>query len=153
MEDKKIAVQGVHPSIDGEYDFVTIDEWNHDEWHRVKTLTGLVFGDFLEADEAQKFDMDVIYAMAVVACDRDGRVPKPERFLKLAKIGQIILPTVETVEETEEDDAGPPELANATEPVSPESNGESADDSGQSTNPHAVPSGLLPYLVSTGDQH
>lgn len=112
----KVVVKGIAPQIDGEYDLVTVDLWTHDEWHRVKKLTGLKVSDFVAANDEQEADADVLFALGVIACERAGKM-NPERLLKLGRLGQI---DVVAAEEEGGEEESPPE--------EPSTGGKSTDD-------------------------
>lgn len=139
----KVVVANIDPRIDGDYELVPIDEWTHDEWHKVKKLTGLKVHDFVAANEEGEADADVLLALGYIACLRAGR-SSPQTFLIQGKLGDIDVQldddeaaAAEAEELAEADDAGPPAPPSAG---SDSSNGAATSADGDSTNPS---SGLL----------
>jgi len=113
------VVKGIHDQIDGEYPLVTVDDWTYDEWHRVKKLTGLIVSDFIQANNEEQADADVLFALGVIACDRAGK-QNPERLLRLGKLGAIdVVP-----DEEEDEEVGSP-------PEEPSTGDENSDDTAQ----------------------
>ena len=118
----KLTLEGVHPALDGTYDF---DETYFTNWelHAIKQLTGITAGRLEQA--FADLDNDIIVALAMVALMRDGKVTSQTPWsseqvhaLWRAPTGKISL------DFGEGDDADPPTVS-APEGAESESNGSS----------------------------
>ena len=104
----RLTLTGVHPLLDGEYDF---DESYFSNWelHAIKNLTGLTAGKLEQA--FAEVDNDIVVAIAMVALMRSGKITSRTPWaseqidaLWKAPTGQI------SMDFGAEDDVDPPEL-------------------------------------------
>lgn len=96
---------------EGTYPFVEIDEWTRGEWRIVRNLTGYMPVTFF--DGLKGGDPDTTGAMAVVAMLRAGKIGEddvPTVWDRLSAADAYESVSIEGAEETEEGDAGPPEI-------------------------------------------
>ncbi len=116
----KVVIRDIDPRVDGEYPLASVDDWSYEEWHQVKKVTGLVLGDFLNADDEALTDTGVILALAMVACERAG-IQKAYLMLKHGRLDNIELVPDEEEAEQEEEQNPPEQPSTDSEPDSDDS--------------------------------
>lgn len=124
----QISITGIGKKIDGVYELEPASITNR-EYHEIKLLTGLRFGELLDAFLAKDPALWVSYALlALRRADKDVSVD----LLWDAPHGSVTL-VFPDAEEPDEDDAGPPasELP-GNAPDSPEGSGATSSSSSES---------------------
>jgi hypothetical protein len=143
----KLVVTDV-PGLDGEY-AADITFFTNRELHRIKKMTGLRAGEFMEA--FQVGDNDMVVALAVIVMEREGK-EDAEDLLWDAPAGSVTLEDDED-EAVVEDDALPPaqptETASEPEP-SDSGRSESSGDSSSTVSVLPVSDQSLTGLPRSG---
>lgn len=103
MADSTIKIEGVHPSIDGEYP-LDLSAFTNRDYHDIKRIAKVRAREIIDAFE--NGDTDLVVAFAVIALRRAGK-PAVEDALWDAPVGRITL----EVGDTEEVEERPPTLA------------------------------------------
>ena len=150
MDEKALVVIAeVHPALDGEYE---IDmTFTNFQLHAIKRATGLTAGELGEAYERR--DADLIVGLALAVLMREGKITSrqpwnsPEiEVLWNAPVGALYLKEEGVEADTEEADAGPPEMG-ASEPDSPSAENATNGSSGESSEPLSVLPESVPSLT------
>jgi hypothetical protein len=128
----KLVVTDV-PGLDGEYP-ADITFFTNRELHKIKKMTGLRAGEFMEAFQAG--DNDMVVALAVVVMEREGK-EGAEDLLWDAPAGSVTLEDDED-EVVVEDDALPPAQPTETASEPEPSDSDRSESSGDSSRPVSV---------------
>jgi hypothetical protein len=107
MADTVIRIEGIHPTVDGDYPF-SLGEFSNRDSHDIKRIANVRVSEMMEAFE--KTDTDLFLAFAVIALRHAGK-PVIEDMLWDAPVGKI---TLVAGDEEEVDDL-PPVLAPPSE--------------------------------------
>src|SRR5687768_106379 len=122
----KVLLKGVHPALDGAYEFDPESGWTNFELHAIKRATGLAAGEL--EDAYARHDNDVVVALAMVVLLRDGKMngQTPWSSEQMQALWKAPLGAITTEDEEPEGDARPPDLTAEPSGSAPSSGGVSA---------------------------